>query len=180
MGHFRPSHELSLRVDVRFDPKSYQDRATSQHVAMDQQRFEMDEAVNPPQPFSLRLTRPRQHKKRPQNSPRPSLSELQRGTWRSPTVLIPAIVPRAVVCAPVPGTESRARSTPARITTPGTGLTSGTRAVPSCTGATRTRLFLHGTLECVSSAAGLTSRSDPVRGSVHRPAGSAPIAMGLA
>src|SRR5712671_5958622 len=38
--------------------------------------------------------------KRPQTSPRPSLSGLQRRTLRSPTVLIPHITPRAVVCTP--------------------------------------------------------------------------------
>jgi hypothetical protein len=38
--------------------------------------------------------------KRPQTSPRPSLSGLQRRTLRSPTVSIPHITPRAVVCTP--------------------------------------------------------------------------------
>jgi hypothetical protein len=31
MGHFRPSHRTQLRVDVRFDPESDQNRATSHH-----------------------------------------------------------------------------------------------------------------------------------------------------
>ena len=38
--------------------------------------------------------------KRPQTSPQPSLSGLRRRTLRSPTVLIPHITPRAVVCTP--------------------------------------------------------------------------------
>ena len=39
---------------------------------------------------------------------------------------------------------------------------------------------LHGAPESASNAASVTSRSDPVRGSVRRRAGSAPIARGLA
>ena len=53
-------------------------------------------------------------------------------------------------------------------------------ALSSTTTAAWTRLFLHGAPESASNAASLTSRSDPVRGSARRRAGSAPIARGLA
>ena len=75
---------------------------------------------------------------------------------------------------------SRARSIPARTTTPGTSSISSIRAVQASAGVTRARRFLHGAPGCASNAARLTSRGDPVLGSARRRAGSAPIARGLA